>query len=544
MVVGEAGTMGELDLASFPVTWEELPPLTTVDEAARDGAPTLHAARGGNVLIRGNVQRGDLAGRSATPRSRSRGTSRPGSSSTPTSSRRPGSAERIGDRVEVRVTTQSPHMDREELAAILGLPAGGGPDPADRGRGRVREQARPVGAAVPGARRVGARPPGPHHVHAPRVDDVDHEAPPFADAGRGSGRPRDGRLVAMDFSGEFNTGAYASWGATVANRVPVHAGGPYRLRRLPRADGRRAHERAARGCVPRVRRAAVDDRDRVPARRARRRGGGRPARVPAAERARRRSADGDRPGLRRGHGLPRVPGGAPAALAAGPPRRGGFNADASGPAGPDARGVGLAGMWYGCGNTALPNPSTIKVGLRRDGRIVLFQGAVDMGQGANTVMTQICADAVGVGLARSVTLGADTDTTPDAGKSSASRQTFISGNATYLAGTRAPRAPAGARGRLRRGAPGARRRPPHRPRPRAKPDRGPGRARDRRRRAGGRGGTRHLRPSHHRARRGRAGRPRTRSSGSARTSPSSRSTSSSGPSTCSGSPPRTTSAGP
>ena len=94
------------------------------------------------------------------------------------------------------------------------------------------------------------------------------------------------------------------------------------------------------------------------------------------------------------------------------------------------RGVGLAGMWYGCGNTALPNPSTIKVGLRRDGTIALYQGAVDMGQGANTVMTQICADALGIDVSRIMTLGADTDTTPDAGKSSASRQTFISGNAT------------------------------------------------------------------------------------------------------------------
>ena len=110
-------------------------------------------------------------------------------------------------------------------------------------------------------------------------------------------------------------------------------------------------------------------------------------------------------------------------------------AEANADGGSIRRGVGLAGMWYGCGNTALPNPSTIKVGLRRDGRIALYQGAVDMGQGANTVMTQICADAVGVDMSSIVTLGADTDTTPDAGKSSASRQTFISGNATYLAGT-------------------------------------------------------------------------------------------------------------
>ena len=41
------------------------------------------------------------------------------------------------------------------------------------------------------------------------------------------GARADGRLAAMDFEATFNTGAYASWGPTVANRVPVHAGGPY-----------------------------------------------------------------------------------------------------------------------------------------------------------------------------------------------------------------------------------------------------------------------------------------------------------------------------
>ncbi|MGZ4149840.1 MAG: xanthine dehydrogenase family protein molybdopterin-binding subunit, partial [Actinomycetota bacterium] len=73
--------------------------------------------------------------------------------------------------------------------------------------------------------------------------------------------------------------------------------------------------------------------------------------------------------------------------------------------------------------------------LRPDGRFVLFQGAVDMGQGPNTAMTQICADALGVAISDVAVVGADTDTTPDAGKSSASRQTFVSGNATYLAAT-------------------------------------------------------------------------------------------------------------
>ena len=38
-----------------------------------------------------------------------------------------------------------------------------------------------------------------------------------------------GRLTALELEGVFDTGAYASWGPTVANRVPVHATGPYRV---------------------------------------------------------------------------------------------------------------------------------------------------------------------------------------------------------------------------------------------------------------------------------------------------------------------------
>ncbi len=38
-----------------------------------------------------------------------------------------------------------------------------------------------------------------------------------------------GRFTAYEMQGDFNTGAYASWGPTVANRVPVHATGPYKV---------------------------------------------------------------------------------------------------------------------------------------------------------------------------------------------------------------------------------------------------------------------------------------------------------------------------
>jgi aldehyde oxidoreductase len=94
----------------------------------------------------------------------------------------------------------------------------------------------------------------------------------------------------------------------------------------------------------------------------------------------------------------------------------------------------VAGMWYGCGNTSLPNPSTMRVGLKTDGRIALHQGAIDIGQGSATVVTQICADALGCPIDRFDLVSGDTSITPDCGKTSASRQTFVSGKAAFLAG--------------------------------------------------------------------------------------------------------------
>jgi CO/xanthine dehydrogenase Mo-binding subunit len=91
-------------------------------------------------------------------------------------------------------------------------------------------------------------------------------------------------------------------------------------------------------------------------------------------------------------------------------------------------------MFYGCGNTSMPNPSVIRLGLKADGRLSLHQGAVDIGQGSNTVIAQIAADAVGLPLALVDLISADTDLTPDCGKTSASRQTFVTGKAAELAG--------------------------------------------------------------------------------------------------------------
>ena len=54
------------------------------------------------------------------------------------------------------------------------------------------------------------------------------------------GADAEGRVTGMVFEGDFNTGAYASWGPTVAVRVPVHASGPYFTPNY-RAVGRAIH---------------------------------------------------------------------------------------------------------------------------------------------------------------------------------------------------------------------------------------------------------------------------------------------------------------
>src|SRR5271170_7611624 len=52
-VVGHADALEMLELSEFPVCWQELPPLKTIDEATAEDAPCIHANREGNILVRG-----------------------------------------------------------------------------------------------------------------------------------------------------------------------------------------------------------------------------------------------------------------------------------------------------------------------------------------------------------------------------------------------------------------------------------------------------------------------------------------------------------
>ena len=429
MVVGEPDAMAALDLEGFPVTWEELVPLMSIDEALADGAPRLHAEREGNVLIRGKVRSGDLEATLGAADVVVEGAFETGFIEHAYIEPEAGFAVRVGDRLEVQVTTQSPHMDRTELEAILGLPeAAVRILPTAVGGGFGSKLDLSVQPYVALAAWLLDRPVRLTYTRPESMRSTTKRHP--ARMSVRVGATREGRLLAMDFTGEFDTGAYASWGSTVANRVPVHAGGPY-VYEAYRARTVAVHTNGPPSGAFR--------------------GFGVPQSTIASECMLDELADAlgiDRLELRMRNaltaGVPTVTGqvfesgvGYRDCLEALRPQRERAIADAAAFNATTTvrrRGVGLAGMWYGCGNTALPNPSTIRVGLHADGRVVLFQGAVDMGQGPNTVLTQICADALGIEMSGIDTLGADTDITPDAGKSSASRQTFVSGNATYLAG--------------------------------------------------------------------------------------------------------------
>jgi len=74
------------------------------------------------------------------------------------------------------------------------------------------------------------------------------------------------------------------------------------------------------------------------------------------------------------------------------------------------------------------------VKVEEDGSVYLFTGAADTGQGSNTALSQIAAQALGVSYSRIKCKAGDTEITPFDTGSFASRVTFISGNAALLGG--------------------------------------------------------------------------------------------------------------
>ena len=430
-VVGEPTAMDQIDLADFPINFTELPPVMTFAEAQQSDAPLIHPERSGNQLTTGLVQRGDLEQGFSQASVIVEDNFETGFVEHAYIEPEAGFAVRVGDRIEVHGCTQAPHGDRIELARILNI------DPSE-----VRIAPSAVGGGFGSKLDLSFQPlvaVAAWHLRRPvRMTYTRPESMASTTKRHPSqiqariGAAANGKLTAMEFAGDFNTGAYASFGPTVGNRVPVHASGPYFMPAY-RARSRGIHTNSAPSGAFR--------------------GFGVPQSAVAQEilfDQLARQLKMDRLEFRLlnviENGMPTVCGqvfsqgvGIRQCLDALVPRWQKLQDEIDRVNRERTqrlrRGIGVASCWYGCGSTSIPNPSTIRVGLSRTGRVVLFQGAVDIGQGANTVISQICADALGLELDHFDLISADTDRTQDAGKTSASRQTFVSGKAAFLAGT-------------------------------------------------------------------------------------------------------------
>lgn len=429
LVAGEREAILDLDLADFPVSWTELPHFLETGEAQAGGAPLVHENRPANLLTSGFVERGD-------PEAALAGAAFVVSGAIDTSyvehayiEPEAGYAFMDGDTLVVVACTQAPYMDRDDTAKVLGLtPEKVRIVPTATGGGfgsKLDVSLQPLIGLV--AMKTG-RPAALAYSRTESMISTTKRHPALMRASIGA--DADGRVTGMIFAGDFNTGAYASWGPTVANRVPVHASGPYATPNY-RAEGRAIHTNgpiagAFRGFgVPQatiMQETLYDEladklcMDRLD------------FRLKNCLRNGSETVTGQR--LESGVGIADCLEALRSHWQRAVRDAEAFNAGSS----IKKRGVGIASCWYGCGNTSLPNPSTIKVGISISGEVVLHQGAVDIGQGSNTVIAQICADALGLPLEMLRLKGADTAITPDAGKTSASRQTFVTGKAAEKAG--------------------------------------------------------------------------------------------------------------
>lgn len=432
LLVGDREAVEAITLDDLPLVFEPLPAVTDPEIALSGTLPPVHADRPDNVLVRGTFRTGDAEAALASAPLREAVEIETSFVEHAYIEPEAGWARRVGDRIEIGVTTQTPYMDRDEVAGILGI----APE-------RVRIRPTCCGGGFGGKLDLSVQPflaiaawalGEPVRIVYDRIESMAsttkrHPARMRVEAAADA----DGRLLAVRFRGLFDTGAYASWGPTVAGRVPLHASGPYRLAQVD-AEALAVYTNntpagAFRGFgVPQTTiatEALVDElalrlgRDPLDFRldNALRKGDVAPFGQVLESCGLVFCLEALRPAWRELR----------AACEA-------FNHEARASGDPHRRGAGIACMWYGCGNTGMSNPSDMRVGLRRDGRIVLFNGVQDIGQGSNTIMVQILASALGVPEDVIEATAADTDLTPDAGKTSASRQTYVSGRATQLAG--------------------------------------------------------------------------------------------------------------
>lgn len=98
------------------------------------------------------------------------------------------------------------------------------------------------------------------------------------------------------------------------------------------------------------------------------------------------------------------------------------------------RGRGIATIMFGFGyGEGFPDHSIAAIEIKEQGPILVKTAAADVGQGVLTVLTQIAAEVLRVAPDRIMLSAGDTALTKNAGSTSATRQTYFTGNAVQKA---------------------------------------------------------------------------------------------------------------
>jgi CO/xanthine dehydrogenase Mo-binding subunit len=431
-VAAESPQIAEAALGLIAVDYDPLPVVTDPRLAALPGAPLVHEERQTNVLQSNRLRHGDIAagfaaadviveGRYTTP-------------FVEHAYLQPESGLAQVDengRVSIWVATQWPDQDRREMAHALGIPLE-----------QIRLIVPTTGGAFGGREdisvqivlallaRVTRRPVKMTYSRSESLV-ASTKRHPFDMVYR-TGARRDGKLTAMEIELVANAGAYASTSLTVIDTAVTLATGPYE--------------------VPNVSVDAQVVYTNTPVAAAMRGfGANQPAYAVEMQMSKLAAALGMDPAEFRKLNLYR----AGSTMLTGQVLQGGVGAVKcleAATAAASAHGLhwghprAQAGKRYGVGiacgyknvgfSGGFDDCSGAVVEAYPDHAVVKV-GAVDVGQGSTTIMAQLAASQLELPLSAIEVITTDTDCVPEAGSSSASRHTYITGNAVLRAAAEA-----------------------------------------------------------------------------------------------------------
>ncbi|MDW7710263.1 MAG: xanthine dehydrogenase family protein molybdopterin-binding subunit [Deferrisomatales bacterium] len=419
LVAAETPEAAALGASRVAVAYEPLPAITSLEEALAAGAAPIHEK--GNLCFEQRVERGDVEAAFSRAAAVVERTYRTTWIEHAYLEPEAAVAHRDGNGVlTVTCSTQNPHYDRDDLCRLLGLPAE-----------QVRVIQAPTGGGFGGKLDLSAQlyvALATWHTGRPSRLVYSREESFLASGKRHpfvmryrSAADAEGNLLAVEADLLADTGAYASYALAVAMRAAVHAAGPYRVPHA-RIRSRAVYTNhpfsgAMRGFgTPQAAFGHESQMDLL-------------AEALGMDPVALRLRNALRPGdvTVTGQVLEHSVGIVPCLEKVDAVRdrwRRNCRNDRD-----HLRGIGVGAMLYGIGNTGVSNPSTAQVELGSDGRFTLFTGAADIGQGSDQVLLAVCAEALGTEPARLRLVRGDTGRTTNAGSTSASRQTYISGGA-------------------------------------------------------------------------------------------------------------------